>query len=265
MNSHYDPFIDFADPNLVLYPSKSLLWAELRKQAFEKDVTVKDPWSDEFYNDESPTQEFRIQPIELLKLAKEKAPEKIAFTASAFSDWVYSLYRKQPNLLGMAKGRAAEELWDKPPPYNPTFSIINSSSWKLTYCGIGKEGDAAKTLSAPSLQILGTPMKCKPDLVYLNNWDSCAVIIEVKCTTQPLPRSLWPNIWAQLWSYSKIQQFAALEHLLVVAEIWAIYGKSLVLRRMVRRNPRREVFDRFYTQLFDIYQEHLSKNSHSQL
>lgn len=48
---------------------------------------------------------------------------------------------------------------------------------------------------------------------------------------------------------------------MVLAEIWAEHGRCLVLRRMVRRDPRREPFDRFYGELFSSYQAPLLKST----
>jgi len=250
--------IDFADPNLVAYPSDSARWVAMRKQAFEGEVSLRDPWAVSFGGHEAPTSEFQVSPAELLRRAHEQPPEQAAPSVAAFADWVYSLYRRGPSLQGMARGRAAEKLWDGGLKYDASFGDVSSSLWQLAYRGMGEIGESAPPFSAPTLQVRGEPLRCRPDLVYRHRYASCAVIVEVKCTSKPIPRSLWPNVWAQLWAYSKIEEFAKLERIVVLAEIWAEHGSRIILRRMVRRDPRREPFDRFYCELFNSYQNHLS-------
>lgn len=192
-----EAFIDFADPNLVSYPSDSAQWVAKRKQAFECEVSLRDPWAGSFGGHEALTAEFQVPPIELLRRAQRQPPPyQEAPSVSAFADWVYSLYRRRPSLQGMAQGRAAEELWDGSPTFGASFGEVNSSLWQLAYRGMGEVGDSAQTLLAPSLRVRGEPLRCRPDLVYRHRYASCAVIVEVKCTSKPLPRSLWPNVWA---------------------------------------------------------------------
>lgn len=254
-------FIDEADPNLVSYPSRAALWAATRMRAFEEPVFLKDPWAQEFGGLVTPTDDFQLHPSELLRRAKHRIPEPEPPSASAFADWVYSLYRRAPSLTGMARGREAEGIWDTPPPYSKSFADINSSLWRLDYCGMGEEGETAEPFLAPTLCVQEAPLRCRPDLVYRHRHSSFAVIVEVKCTNKPLPRSLWPNVWAQLWAYSRIKELSDVQNLVVLAEVWGLFASTLVLRRLVRRDPRRQVFDSFYSELFHIYQDHLSSHS----
>lgn len=251
-----EPFIDPADPNVIRYPSGAADWLAARRNAFEGTVAVKDPWSSVFGNEEA--RDFQVSPEELLRRARATRPHEREATVSAFSDWVYELYRAKPSYEGMARGRAAEELWSEPICFRPDFSSVKSTLWSLAFDGMGGAIEQAAVLSAPSLLIGGQPLKGRPDLVYRHRYESCVVIVEVKCTTKPIPRALWPNVWAQLWAYSRIAEYHQAERVVVLAEIWADYGGELILRRLVRRDPRRANFDRFYRELFSIYQAHLA-------
>lgn len=255
--------VDFANPYVISFPAYSgsaSRWAEVRGRALDGDVSVFDPWDISYEEDAPSKKEFTVPPDELLRRARFQAPEHGVATASSFADWIYSLYRRLPSLQGMEKGRELEDLWGGNLKHNASFGRVNSSSWQLIYRGMGESDDNCTPYRAASLRVRGAALRCSPDLVYRHRTDSCAVIVEVKCTTKPLPRALWPNVWAQLWAYSKIDELAQFENLMVLAEIWAEESGRLVLRRIVRRNPKREIFDQFYSELFNIYRFHSSRH-----
>lgn len=97
-------------------------------------------------------------------------------------------------------------------------------------------------------------------MVYRHRHANHVVIVEVKTTDHPLPRSLWPNVWAQLWVYSKISGIVDASHVVVLAEVWGQLADRLFLRRLIPRNPRREPFDAYFSQLFEIYRQHRERH-----
>ena len=250
-------FLDLADPNVITYPSSSARWQATRRLAFEQDVKVRDPWALAFGGHEHATEEFKLLPQQLLQIARTKQPTIGNATASGFADWVYSLYRNAPSLEGMKQGSIAEGIFGPIPKIDENLGDIASSVWRLEYCGLGTHEDETASFVAPTLQILDMPLKCRPDFIYRHRHASIAVIVEAKCTSKPIPRTLWPNIWAQLWTYSKISDFNDIQRIIVLAEVWGLAEDVLVLRKVVRRDPRRKTFDSFFSEMFRIYKWHL--------
>lgn len=105
-------------------------------------------------------------------------------------------------------------------------------------------------------------MRGSPDLVFRNINSGQVLIVEIKLSKMKIPSNLWPNVWAQLWCYSQIAIAKNAPEVTVTGEVWAegIFNlrrrspvMSLVLRSVVRRNPREAAFDRFFRSLFEIY------------
>lgn len=112
--------------------------------------------------------------------------------------------------------------------------------------------------------------RASPDLMYSSHDASELLIVETKFSRQPIPRNLWPNVWAQLWCYAQLETASQAKRLTVIGEVWGEawssgYGrgrnrvegsKVLFLRALVRRNPRTPAYDRFFRRLFEIYAGH---------
>lgn len=217
-----------------------------------------------------PSNPFTFVPSEFLKRAQSMRPDTPQPTASAFSQWVYSLYgRAFGDDEDRASGTEAEkEIWERR-KRSAIDSVDNAylrsvqSDWRLTYNGLHlREQEHNAYFTIPHLEVKGEALRASPDLMYENPKTSELTIIEIKFSQQPIPNNLWPNIWSQLWCYAQILPSLRAKNVTVIGEIWGSawpHGyasnnqKVICLRALVRRDPRREAFDRFFRRLFDIY------------
>lgn len=219
---------------------------------------------------------FRIVPAEFLARAKLNRPEEPQATASAFAQWVYSLYGRPGSQDDLDRGKQAEaQIFDERPRSFAAHSILAACDhehlaryrpgWELIHCGLAVEpSDAPRPFfEAPKLSVRGRALGASPDLLYRNRDTGEVIIVEVKLSRQQLPSNLWPNVWAQLWCYANLPIVLSAPRATVIGEIWGeLYKWSpshkaslhwLGLRASVRRDPRQPAYDRFFRSLFEIY------------
>jgi hypothetical protein len=217
---------------------------------------------------------FGLVPSEFLRKARAMQPVDPQPTASAFAQWVYSLYgRAEGGEEDVADGKAAEQdIWERrrgaASCNDNRFLRAAGWHWSLVHNGLDlRDRDRSNHFLVPSLRVNGEPLRASPDLVYANADKSEVMIVEIKFSRQALPKNLWPNVWAQLWCYAQLEMVRSARKLTVVGEVWGENwtrgyrvrggrepGKALVcLRALVRRDPRASSYDRFFRQLFNIY------------
>ena len=253
-------------PDVVGYSGKFMLkHANLRWNAMLNGQNVWDPFAEG-----EASIPFEIRPSMFLRWAQKKTPKKPEPTVSAFADWVYSLYCtsvKDPVALEFGLKIERSIFQERSNLIRErSFAEIYTSDWELIQNGLGYSSIEGNPLfhvyDIPDLLIEGSPVRGSPDLIYRNRRDGRAVIVEIKFTRKPLPSNLWPNVWAQLWAYSKIPTLKGCPSLTVVGEVWGDNtGRScietlwfdLYLRRSVIRDPRLISFEKFFNTLFRIY------------
>lgn len=95
------------------------------------------------------------------------------------------------------------------------------SDYDVEHVGHGE--DAANILPATRLRVSGEPLRCSPDLVLKHRRREHVIIVERKTTrkqTYLTGSEQWDNIEAQLWCYSLVDQWAQVERITLVGEIW---------------------------------------------
>lgn len=222
---------------------------------------------------------FRIVPTEFLAMARANTPTNPRATTSAFAEWVYSLYGKPGSIEDIERGKEAEHsIFAERRKGADTREILHACDnqylarhrpeWEMIHCGLHLQPDTEPRsyFGLPELSVEGQPLGASPDLLYRNRVTGEVVIVEIKMSRQPLPSNLWPNVWAQLWCYSKIPIVTHAPKVTVIGEVWgelnkwsAAHNESLRwigLRASVRRDPRVEAYDKFFRSLFDIYRSH---------
>lgn len=219
---------------------------------------------------------FRIVPADFLARAKLHKPERPTATASAFAEWIYSLYGRTGSNEDLERGRSAEaQVFEERPQNLAARSILVACdqqhlaryrpSWELVHCGLNVDAsDVPKPFfEAFDLSVGGRALGASPDLLYRNRENGEVIIVEVKLSRQPLPSNLWPNVWAQLWCYANLPLVLNAPSVTVIGEIWGELHKWssshkvpihwVGLRASVRRDPRSPAYDRFFRSLFEIY------------
>lgn len=221
-----------------------------------------------------PSDTFNLAPSEFLRRAAARPPQDAEPTVSGFSQWVYSLYSSDFGTVDDRNdGKEAErDIWlrrgEALSCTDRQFLRDSRSTWTLLHNGLHLENrDCAEFFELPQLRVRGHALRASPDLIYSNRGTSEAIIVEIKYTRMPIPKNLWPNVWAQLWCYAQIETVSRAKKLTVVGEVWGemfsrgygrgrnrVDGEKLIcLRASVRRDPRATAYDRFFRQLFQIY------------
>ena len=239
--------------------------------------------SNRYFPGASAAAPFRLIPSEFLARARARPPESPDVTASAFANWVYSLYGNpgsDPDAL--ERGLAAEGVILEARTRDLGAQRIISScgsaylakqrpDWRLEHCGLhlDPENDQIPFYELDDLVVGNSPLRASPDLLYRNRKTGEVIIVEVKMSRQPIPPNLWPNVWAQLWCYANIPVARNATQITVVGEIWGELHKWarwkqeslhwVCLRASVRLNPRAPAFDRFFRSLFDVYRGHVEQ------
>lgn len=219
---------------------------------------------------------FELQPSEFLAKARDLRPERPEATASAFGNWVYSLYgRPSNNEEALKRGLEAEklifelgnrdyvgarEVWTIA---NNNMLAQRGDGWRLVHQGLHLTGDTIPYFDLEELCVSGQPLRASPDLVFCNSRTGHVLVVEIKLSRQSLPSNLWPNVWAQLWCYSHVPMARKAPRVTVTGEIWGESFRkgsrrrpsmhALFLRAVVRRDPRAATYDHFFRALFDIY------------
>lgn len=219
-----------------------------------------------------PAVPFKIAPSAFLRRATAMQPTDPEPTASAFSQWVYSLYSDaRGSEEDKEDGLALEVQFGR----ERTGSLFNDydplrrlgSEWALIHNGLHLTTSNNRFKTINHLAVSGQPLRVSPDLMFRHRRTSEIIIVELKHSRLPITTNLWPNVWAQLWCYAQLEVVRAAPNVMVVGEVWMRhwvggYGRGrkrvngtpmLSLRASVRRDPRTPVYDRFFRRLFNIY------------
>lgn len=212
---------------------------------------------------------FELNVREFLEKARALRPHKPSATASAFSQWVYSLYGTGfGDEEDRSAGKEAERrVWERRrQSFIKATTTINQSlidevkpGWRLAHKGLDLTESSSGWFSIPTLRVNGEALRASPDLMFINDDDKEVLIVEIKNTRMAVPPNLWPNIWAQLWCYAQIDAVMRSKQVTVVGEIWGNMWPelssypTLFLRASVRRDPRIRAYDSFFRELFSIF------------
>lgn len=138
--------------------------------------------------------------------------------------------------------------------------------WGLFF--VGPLDGSEKSKEAPELRVKGKPFKCLPDVVMLNEKSNEILIIERKITkSSAIPQAGWPNVKAQLWCYSWIDEFQFASTIYLATEIWRYYkGQYLLSSKMPRWRKNEEPFYSECLELFQLFGgELVGKSSNKKL
>ncbi|WP_321936263.1 hypothetical protein [Paraburkholderia sp. J8-2] len=239
---------------------------------------------------ESPKR-FEVDPVEFIRrarLARSTNPEP---TASAFAQWVYSLYstargdaHDRERGIETERGIAirldefieadavdAEKIEQRRAYRRKKLCDLGDelrsqglAAWELVHCGLHLKDEPTKWFSVTDLCVGDEPLRASPDLLFKNRDSGEVIVVEIKSSSMEIPSNLWPNIWAQLWCYAQIPSVREASRVTVVGEVWgerwiresrrvSLTYPHLFMRSSVRLDPRAPAFDKFFRKLFTIY------------
>ena len=170
----------------------------------------------------------------LLSRAKEYPPSEPRARASSFANWVFKLSHDPTREVNT---RSNYERKSKSHPFTSgdIASVANylarergderlSNGWSIEYADLGN--DASENFVASRLVIGDKALRCRPDGVMRHEATGEILIIERKIagkiteSKRPMPENSWPNIRAQLWCYSWIDDWVNASKITLMADVW---------------------------------------------
>ncbi len=103
----------------------------------------------------------------------------------------------------------------------------------------------------------GTPLFGKPDLVFKERSSGNILILELKYTNAEIPLDGWPNLRAQLWAYSQIDEWKDAPEIHLAAEIWAGSIHTPTIKASMSWESRDSNLIADNEQLFRLYGGHI--------
>lgn len=162
-----------------------------------------------------------------------------------FTKWVMSLYLGVPNPSSLVRGKHVERSVAR------LAKPSNNPDWELVY---RDPLECAPTpLKISNLTLNGEPLWGAPDLVYRNRTTGELVIVERKASDKPIPVNGWPNLRAQLWAYSHIDNFKSAPTISLIGEVWDMVEGRLTRRAVLRWAQADKEFDAENMELFSLY------------
>jgi len=162
-----------------------------------------------------------------------------------FTKWVRSRYLVASNPSSLARGKHIERSVAR------LAEPSNHPDWELVY------RDPLECVPTPlnisSLTLNGEPFWGAPDLVYRNKTTGELVIVERKASDKPIPVNGWPDLRAQLWAYSHIDNFKSAPVISLIGEIWDMVEGRLTRRAVLRWSQADKEFDAENMELFTLY------------
>jgi hypothetical protein len=170
---------------------------------------------------------------EFLKLCESsKLPQK-AGTVSDFCDWLYEVYLKDfkskkkrtiaEKSAAKERGKRAEIEFERSELDHWLSKTLDTtrqfSDWRLLSCSVT---DKDRIYQSSSLVVDGQPITAKPDVVIQNVASGEVLIVERKSTPllhKYIPRNGWPNLLAELWCYSHIDEWFDAPEVYLVSQI----------------------------------------------
>lgn len=229
------------------------IWKQNRVISLRQPFEIVDPFNRRFGSYSSWREPFMANARDFIATAQRSRSLIQGRTVSDFAGWIYSLYVKRRYESSLIQGKIDEKavFLEKADITSKSFAGSHPAEWTLVHNGI-VEDVLRQSFKISSLTVDGCPLTASPDLVFQNGCHTI-VIVEIKSTLHDIPSNLWPNVWAQLWEYSKIDYFRQFNRVVLIGEIWGRYGNVMYLRKSVRNDARNERFDKFFQELFDIY------------
>lgn len=154
-------------------------------------------------------------------------------TASEFANWVFewsvpslkvSPDRSEHQRHRMVLGAITHREIDQFMRFRWTQDFLAghaTSDWRLLFADNGET--ERQTFRASRLTVEQVPVRCVPDAVLMNSSTNTILIIERKTTNVPkpsIPENGWPNVEAQLWCYSHIDDWRGVREVLLVGQLW---------------------------------------------
>lgn len=208
---------------------------------------------------------------ELIDRAKKNKLSNPDPTASAFATWVYKLSHNFPLNSSQTisdpipRKSKSEPFLESDIPLIAKYIATNrndlkyQAGWRLFYADNGSGID--ESFIASELKVNDRPLKCKPDAVLIHDPTDEILILERKIMRpyklqEQVPETSYPNIRAQLWCYSKIDQWCGAARITLMDEIWRrnlVCPENLTAPKVRRFWGHRDYLITQFQELFELY------------
>jgi len=142
---------------------------------------------------------------------------------SDFSNWVLRHYNLGTIQSSLRKGIEGETSVERHREFlhklDLGFPASSESSWKLIHNGIAHK--ESKPFRISRLKLDGNALTAVPDLVFQEMRTGKIAIVEIKVSHKPVWANGWPNLRAQLWAYSHIDDWADAPEIILAGEVWS--------------------------------------------
>lgn len=243
----------------------SPLLSDLQRGWEEADSTNR--WNALLHSHTPDSDVYRISPAKVevkalnwlkMRLKREvvngerRAPLPRSNRVTDFSGWIYDLCMGSKRDNAARDGKQGERefaLRRKEEAKRSVFKGAELSSWELIFEDPLDGSRPAKAIS--SLEIDGRSMFGMPDYVFKEKATGRILILEIKTTRYSIPSDGWPNLRAQLWCYSRIDEWQDAPEILLRSTIIDRAGNT----RMDLSFELDHTFDAQNMKLFEIYKE----------
>lgn len=165
-------------------------------------------------------------------------------TASGFADWVFRQHHPSYSDFDQFGRASRSERLARGSKAHLEIDLFLRHLWTIKYLGSGRHSGwtvyFADNKPTPDRQFIASrlrighePMRCLPDLVLVEDRTAEVLIIERKTTRvqEPdIPFNGWPNVEAQLWCYSWIDDFVDSPCVHLIGQLWTrIAGGGVAL------------------------------------
>lgn len=178
-----------------------------------------------------------------------------------FTSWFYQLKNLGENESAFRHGHIGERAVQQHKQLIPIQS--QASGWHLLHKDSLECAPDSKQISL--LEINSQPLRGSPDYVFENPLTNTILIIEIKVTDRELHIDGWPNLRAQLWAYSLIDEYINRSaNIILIGEVWsrisnAGNGSQIRLRQILKWKAADSELCKNNLELFNIYQNHINQ------
>jgi len=188
------------------------------------------------------------------EINKLPEPDYVDNYVTDFSGWIYTCITGCSSLSAMKKGKEKEKVinnerikaWRSSKLYQSL-----DSNWRMLYNDLAnKDG---KALKISDLKIRDSAMYGKPDLIFVNDLEGIACIIEIKFSNKIMPEGGWPNARCQLWAYSKADILKKYKKIYLVCENYTEDNSAVSANKIIAIDSSDVAFDKKNQEFFDFY------------
>lgn len=170
-------------------------------------------------------------------------PAPLIATASAFANWVFEQHNRSRTYKSEISEANKRERLKLGVITHRDIDLFLHHSWTINYLGEGRTSGWSvffvdnkerpdRIFTSSKLIVGGESLRCVPDLVLVEDKTSEILIVERKTTfvkNPYIPTTGWPNVEAQLWCYSWIDDFVSSPRVHMIGQLWSRIGSGISL------------------------------------